>query len=153
MTNQAWPELPYDGMEEHLRHPAPLDADRRQGPDGPNALAQSFLARDALCDRARPDHLSIPYGDRRFELEFDFLDHVLRVTDDGQGGNRLFRRTVADFYAELMRALEELGIEVRINDMPNEMPEPICFHEDRSMRPTIPSPRTASGACWCDRAR
>jgi len=75
----------------------------------------------------------IPNGDRAFQLEFDFLDHVLRAsTSDGaQKEVRLFPRSVAEFYADLMRSLSELGVEVRINQLPNEIPDAIPFSEDR----------------------
>ena len=74
----------------------------------------------------------IPYGDRTFELDFDFLDHVLRVStsDGGQKEIALYPRSVADFYAELMRSLSSLGIDVRINELPNEIPDAIRFSED-----------------------
>ncbi len=74
----------------------------------------------------------IPYGRRGFQLEFDFVNHVLWVsTDDGavrQIG--LFPRSVADFYDDLMQTLSELGIEIHIHEMPNELPDPIRFSED-----------------------
>jgi hypothetical protein len=75
---------------------------------------------------------SIPYGERTFELNFDFLDQVLRVsTSDGQQRKvGLYPRTVADFCAEVMRSLAELGIEVRIHELPNEIPDAIRFSED-----------------------
>ena len=75
---------------------------------------------------------SIPYGQRSFELEFDFLKHVLRASND-QGSVRevpLVLRAVAEFYAAVVQALSELGIAVRIYDMPNEIPDPIRFTED-----------------------
>jgi hypothetical protein len=75
----------------------------------------------------------IPYGNRTFQLDFDFLNHVLLASTD-EGSVRqigLFSRPVADFYADVMRSLAELGVRVRINDMPNELPEPIRFSEDR----------------------
>ena len=74
----------------------------------------------------------IPYGERTFELEFDFLDHVLRASasDGDQKEIGLFPRSVADFYAEIMRVLAELGIEVRLNELPNEIPDAIRFSED-----------------------
>jgi Family of unknown function (DUF5996) len=76
----------------------------------------------------------IPYGERSFQLEFDFVNHVLWVsTDDGavrQIG--LFPRSVADFYDDLMQTLSELGIEIHIHEMPNELPDPIRFSEDRT---------------------
>jgi Family of unknown function (DUF5996) len=74
----------------------------------------------------------IPYGKRVLQLDFDFLDHVLRVST-GDGGRKeigLYPRSVADFYAELMRALGGLGIEIRINELPNEIPDAIRFGED-----------------------
>jgi hypothetical protein len=75
----------------------------------------------------------IPYGNRTFELEFDFLDHKLRASasDGGQKEIGLFPRSVADFYAEIVRVLAEIGIEVRVNELPNEIPDAIRFSEDR----------------------
>jgi hypothetical protein len=77
---------------------------------------------------------AIPYGDRSFQLDFDFLNHVLVAsTDDGSHREvGLFPRPVADFYADLMRSLAELGIEIHISEMPNELPGPIRFSEDRT---------------------
>ncbi|MGO8842056.1 MAG: DUF5996 family protein [Methyloceanibacter sp.] len=77
---------------------------------------------------------TIPYGHRTFQLDFDFLKHVLWVsTDDGSYKEIDLRpRPVAEFYADLMRALSELGFDIRIHDMPNEIPEPIRFGEDRT---------------------
>ena len=74
----------------------------------------------------------IPYGLRNFQLEFDFINHVLWVSsDDGaQEGVGLSPRTVADFYAEIMRALAKLGIEVRIDEVTNELPEPVDLRTD-----------------------
>jgi hypothetical protein len=76
---------------------------------------------------------AIPYGRRTFELEFDFLEHVLRAsTDDGTFKEiPLTRRSVAEFCADVMRALSELGIDVHIYGMPNEIADPIRFSEDR----------------------
>jgi hypothetical protein len=43
----------------------------------------------------------------------------------------LHPRSVADFYAGVMQALSELGIEVRIHEMPNEILDAIPFSDDR----------------------
>jgi Family of unknown function (DUF5996) len=77
---------------------------------------------------------AIPYGDRSFELAFDFIDHVLVVSTDDGAVRRIgfFPRTVADFYAKLMGTLAELGLEIRIDDLPNELPDPIRFSQDRT---------------------
>src|SRR6188508_2873656 len=50
----------------------------------------------------------ISHGARTFEIEFDFIDHRLRIiTSDGaSGGFALEPRSVAAFYARLM---EEMG--------------------------------------------
>src|SRR3954470_11368288 len=64
----------------------------------------------------------IPYGYRSFEIEFDLMDHTLVVrTSDGQVRYvGLHPRTVADFYQELMAVLRSLGIDVKINPLPQE---------------------------------
>lgn len=77
----------------------------------------------------------IPSGHRTFQLEFDFSRHVLRASTDNGSSKEiaLFPRSVAQFYADVRRALSELGIDVHIFEMPNEIPEPIRFSEDRSL--------------------
>ncbi|HLW54086.1 MAG TPA: DUF5996 family protein [Candidatus Angelobacter sp.] len=76
---------------------------------------------------------SIPYGERVFEIEFDFLSHILdiRCSDGGSRQLLLASRSVADFYAEYMAALKSLAIEVHIWKMPVEVADPIPFDQDR----------------------
>jgi hypothetical protein len=78
--------------------------------------------------------LSIPHGNRSFQLEFDFSRHELRASaDDGTSKKIvLSARPVAEFYADVLQALSELGIKVRIFERPNEIPDPIRFSEDRT---------------------
>jgi hypothetical protein len=75
----------------------------------------------------------IPYGDRTFAIDFDFIDHVLRLqTSDGSERRLPLRpQAVADFYVAVMTALAELGIKVRINEEPNEIVDAIPFGQDR----------------------
>ena len=75
---------------------------------------------------------AIPYGGELFEMEFDFLDHQLaiRKSDGRVGSIKLGPRSVADFYSELMSTLKQLGIDVRIWTMPQEVPNPIPFEKD-----------------------
>jgi hypothetical protein len=77
---------------------------------------------------------SIPYGGRAFEIAFDFIDHVLGIrTSDGEKRTiELKPRSVAEFYAAVMAALEELGLPVRIDERPSEVPDGIPFSEDRT---------------------
>ena len=74
----------------------------------------------------------IPHGARTFDATFDFIDHVLRVeTNDGARHEVALRpRSVADFYREMMATLDALGVPVRINTTPNELPAPIPFERD-----------------------
>lgn len=78
----------------------------------------------------------IPYGQRTFELEFDFLSHVLRAsTSDGSFKEIPFSpQSVAEFYSDVKGVLSQLGIEVRIYEMPNEILEPIRFSDDQVHR-------------------
>jgi len=75
---------------------------------------------------------AIPDGDRIFQLTFDFIDHRLRITDsDGDKQTVALRpRSVADFYQVLMECLEEMGISVKINTTPNEVPDAVPFEKD-----------------------
>ena len=74
----------------------------------------------------------IPYGERSFEIDFDFIDHELLCTrDDGATKTiKLYPRSVADFYNELMNTLRDLDLDVKIWTMPVELETPIRFTED-----------------------
>lgn len=76
---------------------------------------------------------AIPFGNSSFEMNFDFLHHDLWITtsDGGEKVVPLFARPVADFYGELMGALNSVGIDVRIWTQPQEFPDPIPFEQDR----------------------
>jgi hypothetical protein len=75
----------------------------------------------------------IPYGERAFELWFDFLRHQLVLeTSDGQVKTvALEPRSVAEFYQEFTELLRSANIEVKIWKMPAEVPDPIAFDQDR----------------------
>src|ERR1700753_3652866 len=71
----------------------------------------------------------IPDGMRNFEIEFDLLDHALKISTS-DGASRQFALTghsVASFHARVMALLAELGIDVAIDEVPNELPDPIRF--------------------------
>ena len=75
----------------------------------------------------------IPDDGRAFQIEFDFIDHALLIATSDGGGQRLplAPMSVADFHDRLMAALAGLGISVRIDGSPNEVPDPIPFRADR----------------------
>ena len=74
----------------------------------------------------------IPAGGRAFQIDFDFLDHqlVVATTDGAERTSPLAPRSVADFYAEVMSVLDELGLTTRIWTMPVEIPDAIPFDQD-----------------------
>jgi hypothetical protein len=71
-------------------------------------------------------------GGGSFQIDFDFIDHVLWVRTSGGHFRQLMLRpmSVAEFYEDLMIALRELGIEVRIMTMPCEIADCIPFEQD-----------------------
>ncbi len=75
----------------------------------------------------------IPYGERAFELRFDFVGHqlVLETSDGMLKTMALQPRSVTDFYQEFLKMLSSAGIEIKIWRMPVEIPNPIPFDEDR----------------------
>jgi hypothetical protein len=74
----------------------------------------------------------IPYGMRTFTVSFDFIDHTLLIqTSDGASRSLgLFPRSVAAFYRDFMAALHALHLDVTINTLPQEVPNPIRCDED-----------------------
>src|ERR1700745_439340 len=75
----------------------------------------------------------IPYEGREFQIDFDFIDHMLWIrTSDGHFRPLVLKpMPVAQFYADLLVAVAELGIAVRINTIPNEIADAIPFDRDR----------------------
>jgi hypothetical protein len=76
----------------------------------------------------------IPVGNQIFEIEFDFIGHqlVLRTSRGEERRLRLEPQTVADFYRRVVDLLRSVGIAVVINEMPNEVPNPIRFPDDHT---------------------
>lgn len=76
----------------------------------------------------------IPCGDRWFDMEFDFLAHVLRVrTSDGEEHQlQLRHRSVANFYDELFSVLKTLQIKCGIWTTPVEIEDPIPLDHDET---------------------
>jgi Family of unknown function (DUF5996) len=72
-------------------------------------------------------------GERALEIAFDFVDHVVRIdTSDGRQLKVPLRaQPVAEFFAAVRAALAEAGVDVDIDETPNELADPIRFSEDR----------------------
>ena len=76
----------------------------------------------------------IPVGNEILEIEFDFISHHLAARTS-RGEERtlpLAPQTVADFYRAVIDLLNGVGMTVAINEMPNEVPNPIRFSQDRT---------------------
>jgi hypothetical protein len=75
---------------------------------------------------------AIPYGQRTFEVQFDFNDHRLIVnTSDGKTSSfPLAPYSVAEFYGRFMDLLKHLDIEVDIWPVPVEVENRIPFDKD-----------------------
>jgi hypothetical protein len=74
----------------------------------------------------------MPADGRTLQIDFDFIDHVLWLrTSDGHFRQLMLKPTpVAEFYADVMIALKELGISVKITTMPCEIADCIPFDHD-----------------------
>lgn len=75
---------------------------------------------------------SIATPECRFDMELDFIEDVLRIRPDN-GPERLVElrpRTVADFYAATMQALDDAGIHCLIWTRPVEIPDPVELDRD-----------------------
>lgn len=76
---------------------------------------------------------AMPYDDRIFEIDFDFMDHnlLIRSSDGGSKTVRLYPRSVADFYRETLAALQSLRIPVTIWTTPVEVEDRTPFEQDQ----------------------
>jgi Family of unknown function (DUF5996) len=70
---------------------------------------------------------AMAYGSRSFQLDFDFLEHnlIIQTSDGATAKIALAPRTVADFYAEVMSRLGELGLETRVWTIRTETTHPM----------------------------
>jgi hypothetical protein len=74
----------------------------------------------------------IPYGDKCFEIEFDFILHKLnlKLEDGSLTSIDLKSGTIAEFYFEIKRKLNALGIEINIWPVPVEIEDRMPFDKD-----------------------
>jgi len=75
----------------------------------------------------------IPYEQRSFQIDFDFVEHRLVVqTSDGRTARfPLEPQSVATFYDRLIETLAVLGISIRINKLPCEVVEAVPFDQNQ----------------------
>jgi Family of unknown function (DUF5996) len=78
----------------------------------------------------------IPHGERFFELEFDFNRQRLsiEVSDGSRREVPLEPGAIADFYAAVMRVLNELGLALSVDELPCEIASAVRFSHDTRHR-------------------
>jgi hypothetical protein len=76
---------------------------------------------------------AIPYNDRLFQIDFDFIDHLLAIetTDGSKRTIALQPQSVAEFYQRTMATLESLKMPVTIWTTPVEVPDRTPFEKDQ----------------------
>jgi hypothetical protein len=127
-----WPELPYEAWREtkdtlHMKVQMLGKLRLALSPEEPD------WAHVALYVTGRGLTTSpLPHPGGVFDVDVDLIDHVVsvRMVTGAVEQIRLEARTVADFHAELMRALDRLGVPTEISASPSEVPDPIPFAED-----------------------
>lgn len=74
----------------------------------------------------------IPYGDKGFQIDFDFVDHQLTVASTTGERRTVALRPgpVADFYREVTAALDDLGLHTDIWPMPVEIADAVPLDTD-----------------------
>jgi len=75
----------------------------------------------------------IPFQNGNFEIEFDFIEHRLKIRTSGDERREFDLHdglTVAEFYKKVFENLSALGIEARIKAVPYEAPSKTPFAED-----------------------
>ena len=74
----------------------------------------------------------IPWHGSSLQIDFDFIDHVLWVRTSGGHFRQIMLKptSVAEFYEDVMTALRELGVDVRITTMPCEIADCVPFEQD-----------------------
>lgn len=78
----------------------------------------------------------IPHGARLLDVEFDFIEHVLRLRSDAEIKSLPLRAmSVSDFHAQVMGALDAMELPISIVAVPNEMPDATPFAQDIVERP------------------
>ena len=147
---RAWPPLPFEGWRDTY---ATLHMWTQIV--GKVCLALTPLSNHFwnIAFRVTSRGLATPQmrsGTLTLAITFDFIDHQLVIqTSDGRVERLpLAPRTVAQFYADVMEALQRLGLRVRIWTMPVEIPDPadrIPFERDEAHRSYDPD---AANAFW-----
>ena len=84
---------------------------------------------------------NIPFSRGSFQIDMNFIDHEVVITSS-EGRKqwvKLYPRSVASFYHELLLKLHEMDIDVKIYPRPNEVEPAIPFEQDHEHREYNPA--------------
>jgi hypothetical protein len=145
--NGQWPSLPYDEWKDtyatlHLwTQIVGKIALARTPPINHSWGVALLLTPRGLTTR------TLPYGEQTFTIEFDFIDHQLRIRTSGGRVKELelAPRSVANFYADSMAAMASLEMPITIWPVAVELPVPIRLDTDETHRAYDPE---QVGRCW-----
>jgi hypothetical protein len=139
---ELWPELPYDAWRPtrdtlHMELQAVGKIRLALSPFEPQwANVPLYVTPRGLNTSAIPH----PSGEV-FDVDVDLVDHRVRVRT-GAGAVEeveLRARPVAEFYADLVAALERAKVPVELSTLPSEVADPIPFPEDTVHREYDPA--------------
>jgi hypothetical protein len=131
-TFETWPELPYDAWKDtldtlHMNLQIVGKVRLALTPFEPQwANVPLYLTARGLTTTPMADAGVV------FDIDVDLIEHQVLIRPVRGETRRvaLTARPVADFYAELMSTLGELGIHPEFNPSPSEVSDPIPFAED-----------------------
>ena len=134
--SELWPELPYAAWKETY---ATLQLWTQIVGKARLALTPWLNHSWHVTLRVTARGLGTPVitaDNRDFQIEFDFIDHVLWIHCADRHSRQLMLRPmpVAEFHAEFLHTLSELGIHPHIDKIPNEVVEAIPFDQDVTHR-------------------
>ena len=120
MSDERWPPLAYEAWKDTY---ATLHMWMQVVGKVALALAPPLNHSWGIAFQVTPRGLAtrtLRHGTRSFTMEFDFVGHELvALTSEGDRRALALRpRTVADFYSDVMALLVDMGMAVRIWQMP-----------------------------------
>lgn len=80
---------------------------------------------------------TLPKEKGTYSIDMDFIDHVV-ICSTSEGLSQRFKiknSSVSDLVNQLFTHLHELGLDITINPMPQEVPNPIPFDQDTKEHP------------------
>ena len=147
MNATAWPPLLYDEWKDtyatlHMWTQVVGKVALAKAPPINHSWGVAFQ----VTPRGLATHL-LPHGARTFSIEFDFIDHQLRicVSDGAAEALPLRSQPVADFYRAVTGLLTRMDLGVRMWPMAVEIPAPIRLDEDTVHHTYDPA---AANRCW-----